>query len=173
MNEIIKSIMTRRSIRSFTDKAISREDLEAIVGCARFAPSAMNRQQWKFTVIQNKELIAKLAKAVGTVIGRGDDYNFYKPNALILITAPRDYGFGVQDCSCAAENVFLSAHALGIGSVWINQLCGVSDEPILREMLNELNVPSDHVVYSTAALGYPANAASEPVKRADNAEFFL
>ena len=63
--------------------------------------------------------------------------------------------FGKEDNACAMENIFLAAHSLGVGSVWINQLNGISDRLAVREVLTELSVPADHVVYGMAALGYP------------------
>ena len=52
------------------------------------------------------------------------------------------------------ENIFLAAHSLGIGSVWINQLQGICDDPKVRQILSILEIPADHVVYGMAALGY-------------------
>lgn len=55
--DAIENLMTRRSVRRFTDRRISLEDLETITNAARMAPSGMNRQLWKFTVLKNKELM--------------------------------------------------------------------------------------------------------------------
>lgn len=54
----------------------------------------------------------------------------------------------------ALENIFLAAHALGIGSVWINQLNGICDEPAVRAVLTKLKIPENHIVWGMAALGY-------------------
>ena len=60
MNEVIKAILTRRSVRAFEDKQIKKEDLDAILKCASYAPSAMNAQNWHFTALQEASLIEKL-----------------------------------------------------------------------------------------------------------------
>ncbi|WP_347460467.1 nitroreductase family protein [Clostridium sp. DMHC 10] len=60
MNEIIKAILSRRSIRKFKSEQISDDELNSILEAGKFAPSAMNQQSWHFTVIQNKEIIAKV-----------------------------------------------------------------------------------------------------------------
>jgi len=155
-NRILENIITRRSIRSFTDKRISKEDLEQIMEAAVYAPSGMNRQSWHFTVLQNKELMIKLARIIARQLNKEeDDYDFYSADVLVLASNVRDNGNGFADCACALQNIFLMSHELGIGSVWINQLKGICDEPEVRNVLNELGVPGSHVVWGMAALGYP------------------
>lgn len=173
MNEAINNIMTRRSVRSFTDRKIEKNDLEMIAAAAVYAPSACNYQTWRFTVIQNPGLITKLAKAVAAETGAPSGYNFYAPNAVILASNERTSSFGVEDCSCALENIFLAAHALGIGSVWINQLRGISDKPKVRAVLRELNLPESQIVIGMAALGYAASPARKPDKDISNINYFL
>ena len=67
MNETLNTILTRRSTRKFADKGISREDMELIVQAGLHAPSGMGRQTWQFTVVQNQEMIRRLAGAVEAV----------------------------------------------------------------------------------------------------------
>lgn len=159
-NQAIENIMTRRSVRSFTDQPVAREDLELLARAACFAPSANNSQVWQFTVVADREKIAELAAAVAGALGRGSDYNFYNPSAFIISSAPRIYRLGREDCACALQNIFLAAHSLGIGSVWINQLSLTCDHDSVRPVLDKLGVPADHVVYGCAALGYPESGNS-------------
>ncbi len=166
MHPALENLMTRRSVRSFTAQAIPRGDLETITDAARYAPSARNSQLWQFTVLRNKTLLARLAGVIGTTLSR-EDYSFYNADALILVSCPRDYPFGPEDTACALENIFLAAHALGIGSVWINQLRGICDRPAVREVLDALGVPAGHVVCGMAALGYAAAAPAAPDKKTD------
>jgi nitroreductase len=162
MNEALKNIMTRRSIRSFTDRKIERADLETIAAAAVYAPSARNLQTWRITVVQNPDLITALEKAVAQQIGN-PDYDFYAPNALILVSNERTSPFGAEDSACALENIFLAANALGIGSVWINQFRGICDTPAVRGILAKLELPESQIIHGAAALGY----ASEPGSKAD------
>ena len=170
MNEMVQNLMTRRSVRSFaTEKNISREDLQTIVNAARFAPSAMNRQTWTFVVVQNQEKIQKLARAVGKAMGRDEGYNFYLPNAVVICANDMNANpMGVQDCSCAMQNIFLAAHALGIGSVWINQLLDTCNEPAVRAVLTELGLPEEKSVVAMAALGYAAGEVVMREKKPEN-----
>ena len=161
MNEVLRNIRTRRSVRQFTQQVISQEAVEQIVEAAIYAPSAMNRQSWHFTVVHNREKIQQLAKVIGEIIGR-EGYDFYQPDMLILVAADRTNHNGEVDTGCAMENIMLAAHSLGIGSVWINQARGICDEPAMRAMLTELGMAETHLVWGIAALGY---AAVEPVER--------
>ena len=106
MNEVMQNIVTRRSVRKFTDQHISAKELEQIVEAAVYAPSAMNRQSWHFTVIRSREKIQKLAAAIGGVLGNAA-YNCYEPDTMILVAADRDNANGQLDTGCAMENIFL------------------------------------------------------------------
>ena len=164
MNQTMETNLTRRSIRSFEKKPIPEEDMKQIVDAALHAPSAMGRQTWKFTVVMNREKIQQLAGAAGKVLGR-EDYDMYSPEALIIPSNSKESRFGRDDNACAMENIFLAAHSLGIGSVWINQLHGICDEPAVREVLREFGIPDDHVVYGLAALGYADDTVIQPKER--------
>lgn len=164
MNEVIKNLLTRRSVRAFTDEHIKQEDLNIIVKTALYAPSGCNMQTWRFTVVKNRDKIQKLAAAAGKALGR-PDYDFYRPDVLIIPTNERESRWGVEDDACALENIFLAAHSLGIGSVWINQLRGICDEPEIRSILREWDIPDDHVIYGLAALGYAVSEPSQDVEK--------
>ena len=154
MNETMQTILTRRSTRKFKVQEISQADLDQILKAALHAPSGMGKQTWQFTVVKNREKIQRLAKAAGKALGR-ENYDMYQPEILIIPSNQRDNPHGKEDNACAMENIFLAAHSLGIGSVWINQLQGICDDPKIREVLREFEIPEDHVVYGLAALGYP------------------
>ena len=161
MNAIFDNILTRRSIRKFDkSKKIEQKDLEAIATAGTFAPTARNRQLTLFTVVSNEKLIEKLAKAVGEALDN-PSYDFYKPTAIIITSAPRDSKFVKEDTSCALQNMFLYAHSIGVGTVWINQLVVTCDNEKVRAVLNELNIPKDHICGGMASMGYPAEDTSE------------
>ncbi len=153
MNQIIENILTRRSVRKFTDKKIEKEDLEMLLKVACYAPSGMNKQTWQFTAVTDQEKIQRLAAVVGKALGR-ENYDIYKPAALIIPSNLRESDWGMEDNACALQNIFLAAHSMGIGSVWINQLRHCCDEPEVRAILSDWGIPGEHVVYGIAALGY-------------------
>jgi len=156
MNTIIENLLSRRSIRAFKKEDIPMAQLQEIARAGVYAPSAMNRQTWKFTVVTRQETISRLAGVIGAQLNRAG-YDMYQPAALIIPSNDRATVWGREDNACALENIFLAAHSLGIGSVWINQLQGICDEPPVRAVLDEFQLPANHVVYGIAALGYAAD----------------
>ena len=161
MNEVLQNMLTRRSVREFKKEQIKDEELDLILKAGIYAPSAMNKQSWQFTVVQNKEKIELLAKVIRDSLGRDAGYNFYAPPTLIMLSNEKDNPEGQADCACALENIFLMANSLGIGSCWINQLKTICDEKEVREVLISFGIPENHTVWGMASIGYPNGAAKE------------
>ena len=160
--ELLNLILERRSCRSYRPEPLDRPTLAAIVEAGRYAPSAMNQQKCHFYVITDRELLHQISAAVSANLKRfaNTDCTYGAP-ALILVTNRRDNSCALQDAACAMENMFLAAHSMGIGSVWINQLQGICDEPSVRQVLTSLGIPENHVVYGLAALGYADDVKAE------------
>ncbi|MFI3227730.1 MAG: nitroreductase family protein [Clostridia bacterium] len=156
MNEVINNILTRRSVRSFSDTPISKADMETLIKAGLYAPSGMGRQTWKFTGILNASIIAELADTISKVLDR-QNYNFYNAKSLILISNAKDSAWGRDDNACALQNIMLAANSMEIGSVWINQLKGICDHEEIRPILTKLGIPANHEIYGLAALGYSTN----------------
>ncbi len=154
MNEVMKTILARRSVRHFTDQPINDDILAQIMDAALHAPSGQGRKTWRFTVVTNKEMIKKMEKAIEADYPY-KGYTLKDPAVLIIPTNLRDNPFGIEDNSIAIMNIMIAAQSFGIGSVWINQIKGRSDLPHIREVLTEMGVPEDHIAYGTCVLGYP------------------
>lgn len=165
MSQTFEAIKTRRSTRAYQDKPLPKNDLEQILTAGLYAPSANNTQNWQFTVVEDVAKLTELQKAVGAALGNPSYHRFYNAPVLVVVSAPKDYSHAMADCSCALENIFLAAHDLGIGSVWINQLTDTYDSPEVRAVLDRFGVPESHQVCGCAALGY---AVSEPAKDREN-----
>jgi len=166
--DMIELLKSRRSIRSFEDRPIPEDILRTITETALYAPSAMNRQSWHFVVMTDRTELDTLAGLVKDRLKLDDRYRFYHCQALILASNdPVENPMAVDDCACALQNIFLAAHALGVGSVWINQLRHVCDDPEIRAMLTAIGVPPHHAVYGAAALGYPRKPPQEKTIRSD------
>lgn len=177
MNEVLKNIKSRRSVRAYTGQYISDEDLNQILEAATYAPSGMNFQTWHFTAIQNPELLTELNGKIKGAFAKSDEPRlqerghsqtyccYYHAPALIIVSNETTQWWASMDCACALQNVFLTANSLGIGSCWINQLGQTCDDPDVRAFLTKLGVPENHRVYGCAALGYaPADAPMKEKK---------
>lgn len=157
MNETVRNLLSRRSVRDFTEQDIPKVYLDMILKCGIYAPSGHNMQTWKFTVLHDQKLITGLKEVTARAAKENKVYfyGFNQPNAVILISNDRRNSNGIQDSACAAENMMLAAHSYGIGSVWINALHTICDVPEIRELLNSYGIPDNHIVWAMVAMGYP------------------
>lgn len=188
MNEIIENILTRRSIRSYKEEQVPEEALNTILQAGAYAPSGGNSQTWRFTAVQKPELLKALNDAVkqayadyvvdentyrsivaGKKASQNPDFNFYyHAPTLIVVSNLASYSNAMADCACAIENMMLAAHALGLASCYINQLRWFGDMAAVREVLStELQIPSDHVICGSFALGFNAGAQPKAQPRKD------
>ena len=159
-------LLTRTSIRSFTGDPVSREQLETILKAGMAAPSAMNVQPWRFVVVQEKEKMAEIfgngprsgmfttAGAVIVVCGQTSFLRkpFGQPDAPET-QQPNIFWF--EDCSAAAENILLAAHALGLGAVWT---AGYPAEERTAPIAAALGLPEDVSILCIIPVGVPAES---------------
>lgn len=134
--EVLDAIRRRRAVRDYTTEPVSTAMLEEVIAAASWAPSAMNEQPWRFTVITDSVLMGRISDqarrfmlAGMTNMPRGDHFHdllsdpnfniFYNAPVLLVISAPGDWQWCTEDCAVAAQNAMLAARALGLGSCWI------------------------------------------------------
>lgn len=150
----MENIMTRTSIRDYEDRAVEDDKLELILRAAMAAPSAGNKQPWRFVVVKDKAVLSALSakfqtmkmveKAPLAVVVCGDTTQIFPGEG-------RDYW--VEDASAATENLLLAAHAQGLGAVW----CGVYPLSERVRYVQELLQLPDHIVpLNVVPMGYPA-----------------
>jgi nitroreductase len=147
--DVFEAIKTRRSIRNYQDRPVEKEKLAKVLEAARLAPSAKNRQEWKFIVIQNEETRYKLAVAA--------KYQMFIAEAPVVIAACAlefEYrlscghpGYAI-DLSIAIDHMTLAAVELGLGTCWI----GAFYQDQVKQILD---VPSKATVVELLPLGYP------------------
>lgn len=148
--EVLEALMTRRSIRKFTDQPVSEQDIRTILEAAMSAPSAGNAQTWQFVVITDRDTLDRIT-----------DWHPYakmcaSAQAAILVCADLSLekyeGYWVQDCSAATMNILHAVHGLGLGAVW----CGV--HPIADRVAGAkkmFGLPENVIPMSFIPIGYP------------------
>ncbi|NPA98797.1 MAG: nitroreductase family protein [Crenarchaeota archaeon] len=144
-DELIEFLRSRRSIRRFKKEKVPMDLIKKILDVARYAPSAHNSQPWRFIVIDDRELLDKLSKMHG-----GGRPLRNAPQAIVVAcderASPDSY---LLDCANATIYVQLAAHALGLGTVWIQTMRNIDD---IRKLLD---MPDHIVPASILAIGYP------------------
>lgn len=182
--DAIECIMTRRSVRSFKPDMPEKEKINVVIEAARYAPSGMSRQTWHFVVVTDKDWLERMNERVYGIVNsaskesnlerngaKGYSCNYHSP-VFIIVSADPQYGTSEDDCACALENMFLAAHAVGLGSCWINQL-GKENCEKLRDLLTEAGVPEKDMVYGCCALGYPDAPPAPRKERSDSVRFYI
>jgi nitroreductase len=170
INPVMETIKSRRAIRSFEDKPVPDSVILTMLEAATYAPSAINIQPWKFTLITNKEAMKQLSETAKPALLRmlpdvGDEglaglkkmlsnpqYNIFYNAPLLIFVSGIKSPYAIYDCSMAAQNMMLAAYTLGIGSCWIGTAVGLANDPKVK---TELGVPEDHEVHAAIIFGYP------------------
>ncbi len=168
MNEILKAITTRRSIRTFKAEPLKEHELQAIIEAGQYAPSARNEQAWHFSVVQNPAILAKINAILQEIFAnsgnpalaeraKAENFSpFYHAPTLIIVSGDQNAIAPEPDVSLALGNCFLAAQALGIGSVWIHSLRQLFNTPAGKALQQTLGIPEGYVIYGSGAFGYNA-----------------
>lgn len=174
INPIVQNILSRRSIRKFTDKEIQRPILDMLLKAGYHAPSGHNMQTWRFTVLTRQADIAELKELTRQTAEQNKVhfYGFENPQVIILISNDNRNADGCQDASCAAENIMLAAESYGIGSVWLNPLMTLRGKEPVKSLLDRYGIPAGHTVWAAVALGYPISGGVALQKK-ENVVFFV
>ena len=163
-NKVIETITSRVSCREFTDKKVSIKKLQMILDAGKSAPSACNRQIADITAVRKASNIAKIRDLSKHLMNRDV---MYGASTIVLVHAPRKDAFCAQDCSCIIENMMVAATALKIDSCWINQFDELLSANEAKKLKKSLEIPEDHRVVGSVALGYKREGAVIAVKVKD------
>lgn len=154
MNTTIQDLMTRRSIRKYKPEQITREELETVLNAGMCAPTAMNKQSPIIVAVQNKDDIAYLSKLNAAVKGMTDD-PFYGAPTVLVVLADAENANAVPDGSLVLGNLMNAAHAIGLGSCWINRAREVFATDEGKALLKKWGIEGDYIGVGNCILGYP------------------
>jgi nitroreductase len=182
MNEVLQAISTRRSVRSYEQKPLSREVIEALIKAANEAPSAMNSQPWRFVIVQNPDFKKRLVETAlpaarkylepiketnpsryELIMKRFSDLPdpiYYSAPVLIFIIGSG--GYADNSCPLACQNIMLAAHSLGLGSCWVALGSRVTDNP---EIVKTLGLTEGEKIFGPIVIGYPKDFPAPPPKK--------
>jgi len=167
MNETIKTLLNRRSVRKFKSDQITDEKLYAVLEAGKYAPSGANQQSALLIAVQNKEMIKKITKMNATVIGKDTD-PYYGAPTVILVLADKSKVTPVEDGSLALGNMLNAAYSLGLGSVWVHRAKEMFESEEGKSLLKEWGVEGEYVGIGSCALGYTDCEFPNAAPRKDN-----
>lgn len=173
--ELIEGIKSRRSVRQFTDRKVSRETIEKVIDAARFAPSWKNSQTAGYVVVESRDMMEKIANE--GVMGREHNAGIIKGAAALVVLTSADGKSGYEpdgtfttskgnewqmfDAGIAAQTFCLAAHNYGIGSV----IMGIFDEHEVARIIGLDKLAEKRTVSALIAIGYPAREPDAPKRR--------
>ncbi len=166
MNEIIRAMEERRSIRSFKPEMPPKEVLQQIVEAGLYAASGKGQQAAIVVAVTNKALRDKLAEENRRIAGAPEGSDpFYGAPAVLVVLGRKDWPTHVYDGSLVMGNLLLAAHALGLGSIWIHRAKEEFEEPEYQQLLKDLGVEGEWEGIGHCAVGYLNGEAPAPAPR--------
>ena len=154
MNEAMKTLYERRSIRRYQSKQITREELDAVVRAGVCAPSGKNGQSAIIVAVQDKATRDELSRLNAAVLGTQSD-PFYGAPTVLVVLADANSPYAVEDGSLVLGNLMNAAKALGLGSCWINRAKEVFASDTGKALLKKWGVEGDWIGIGHCILGYP------------------
>ena len=155
MNEVLKVLKERRSIRRYQAKQVEKETLEAILEAGTYAPSGMGKQSAVMVVIQDAETTAALSAINAEIQGNPGTDPFYGAPTVVAVLADSSSYNWLKDGSLVMGNLMNAAAAVGVGSCWINRCDATFDRPEGKEYLKKWGLGESYKGVGYCILGYP------------------
>ena len=166
MNESLKTLIERRSCRSYKPDPIPAEILDQILEAGTYAATGMGKQSAIMIAVTDKETRDKLSRMNAAVMGASND-PFYGAPVVIIVLANRAVPTYLYDGSLVMGNLMNAAHALGIASCWIHRAKEEFESAEGKAMLKKLGIEGDYEGIGHCILGYAAQESNAPAPRKD------
>ncbi len=145
---LLSVILSRRSIRRYTEEPLSLDQVESLLDAAMAAPSGNNKRPWVLVAVRDAEQRRRLSE-----VHRWAAMVAQAPLAIAVCADPESTPFWIDDCAAATENILLAARAMGLGGGWI----GIHQREEYREGVRRvLGLPANLAVHCLIAIGHPA-----------------
>lgn len=154
MNETIKTLLSRRSVRKFKSDPVSDDFIDEIVKAGLAAPSALNRQTSLVVAVTDKKMRDKLSAVNASVMGKSEDFDPFYGAPVILMVIAKNEPNAVYDGTATMVNMLNAAAALNLGSCWIHRAKEELEMPFGKELLRQLGISGDYIGIGHVALGY-------------------
>lgn len=175
-NQVVETIMTRRSVRQYKPQAVEREKMQTIVECGINAPNAMNKQPWEVRVVDNADYIngvTELYKKANPKAAEDPAFKNMFRNAPTVVFIGHDTKSESSpfDCGLLAENMMISAWSMGIGSCCLGSPARFMKTPEAAEYLQKLGFSEGYELLYCIGFGYPDEAPAAKPREAVKVKF--
>ncbi len=158
---LLENILSRRSVRSYTDKEVEREKLEKILKAAEYAPTGRNSQPLFFVIVKDKKIKDSILNEANV------SNNFYSAPVIMITFARKEDHLNELNVGAALRNARLQANELGVSTCWIHSAVTSLDTPHRRKFLKDaLSLKEEYQVFDCLALGYLKG--DKPVRKERN-----
>lgn len=173
MNEIIKAMVTRRSIRKFKSEIPPKDSINQIIEAGLYAASSRGKQAVITVAVTNKELRNRLSEINCKIGGWEKGFDpFYGAPVVLIVLAEKSMANRIYDGSLVMGNMMLAAHSLGLGSCWIHRAKEVFELEEYRNLLSSLGVEGEYEGIGHCVVGYIDGDYPPAPKRKENRVFF-
>ena len=173
MNEIIRSMKERRSVRRFRPEMPAKADLEQIVEAGLYAANGRGRQAVTVIAVTDRTLRDQIAEDNRKIGGWQEGFDpFYGAPVILIVLGDKACPTEVYDGSLVMGNLMLAAHSLGLGSIWIHRAKEEFESEGYRQLLSDLGVEGEWLGVGHCAVGYADGEVPAPAKRRENRVFW-
>ena len=165
MNETLKVLRERRSIRKYKKEQVAPETLDAILDAGTWAASAKGGQSAVMVLVQDPETISYMSALNAEIQGKPGTDPFYGAPTVVVVLADGETANWLQDGSLVMGNLMNAAHAVGLGSCWIHRAYEEFQSPEGKALLKKWGVPENYVGVGHCILGYAKGEARPPKER--------
>lgn len=174
MNEIIKAMEERRSVRKFKADMPAKEDVEQIIEAGLYAANGRGKQATVTIAVTNKELRDKISAANCKIGGWDEGFDpFYGAPVILIVLADKNCRTGIYDGSLVMGNMMLAAHSLGLGSIWIHRAKEEFEMPEFQQLLKDLGIEGQWEGIGHCAVGFMDGDMPKAAERKDGRVFLL
>lgn len=160
--DAITNLMERRAIRAYLPKQITDEELDTVLRAGTYAPTGHNWQSPVIVVVQDPETIALLSRMNAEILNQPGTDPFFGAPTVLIVLADRRRPTHVCDGSLVLGNLMNAAHAVGLGSCWVNRAREEFERDEGRALLKRWGIEGDYVGIGHCLLGYPDGPAPPP-----------
>ena len=172
MNESIKNMIERRSVRGYKPDMIPKEDLDLILEAGTYAATGMGMQSPVIVAVTDKATRDQLSKMNADVMGTDTD-PFYGAPVVLGVLADKNRPTHIYDGSLVMGNLMNAAASLGIGSCWIHRAKEEFESEEGKQILEGLGITGDYIGVGHCALGFTDGAYPDVIPRKDNRVYYI